>query len=102
MPCSDVWVARPDTGGSGADRDASAEEFRACCFATLIAGFPAGTSSIVEVMEFIDEMEFDRLGCSPTLREEDTPAASMPDQIDEDTKLNWQEELMELQQEIAF
>ena len=53
-------------------------------------------------MEFIDEMEFDRLGVFTYSQEEDTPAASMPDQIDEETKLAWQEELMELQQEIAF
>ena len=70
---------------------------------TLIAGFPGETEEQhQEVMEFIDEMEFDRLGVFTYSHEEDTPAASMPDQIDEETKLNWQEELMELQQEIAF
>lgn len=70
---------------------------------TLIAGFPGETKEQhEEVMDFIDEMEFDRLGVFPYSQEEDTPAASMPDQIDEDTKLAWQEELMELQQEIAF
>ena len=70
---------------------------------TLIAGFPGETAEQhQEVMEFIDEMEFDRLGVFTYSQEEDTPAASMPDQIDEETKLNWQEELMELQQEIAF
>ena len=70
---------------------------------TLIAGFPGETKEQhQEVMEFIDEMEFDRLGVFTYSQEEDTPAASMPDQIDEEKKLNWQEELMELQQEIAF
>lgn len=70
---------------------------------TLIAGFPGETEEQhQEAMEFIDEMEFDRLGVFTYSQEEDTPAASMPDQIDEETKLNWQEELMELQQEIAF
>ena len=70
---------------------------------TLIAGFPGETEEQhQEVMEFIDEMELDRLGVFTYSQEEDTPAASMPDQIDEETKLNWQEELMELQQEIAF
>lgn len=70
---------------------------------TLIAGFPGETEEQhQEVMEFIDEMEFDRLGVFTYSQEEDTPAASMPDQIGEETKLNWQEELMELQQEIAF
>ena len=70
---------------------------------TLIAGFPGETQEQhEELMEFINEMEFDRLGVFTYSQEEDTPAASMPDQIDEETKLTWQEELMELQQEIAF
>ena len=70
---------------------------------TLIAGFPGETKEQhEELMEFIDEMEFDRLGVFTYSQEEDTPAASMPDQVDEETKLVWQEELMELQQEIAF
>ena len=53
-------------------------------------------------MEFVDEMEFDRLGVFTYSPEEDTPAAEMPDQIDEEVKLDRQAELMELQQEIAF
>ncbi len=70
---------------------------------TLIAGFPGETQEQhEELMEFIDELEFDRLGVFTYSQEEDTPAAAMPDQIDEKTKLEWQEELMELQQEIAF
>ena len=70
---------------------------------TLIAGFPGETQEQhEEMMAFIDELEFDRLGVFTYSQEEDTPAAVMPDQIDEETKLNWQEELMELQQEIAF
>ncbi len=70
---------------------------------TLIAGFPGETQEQhEELMDFIDEMEFDRLGVFTYSREEDTPAASMPGQIAEETKLAWQEELMELQQEIAF
>ena len=70
---------------------------------TLITGFPGETQEQhEELMEFIDEMEFDRLGVFTYSQEEDTPAASMPDQIDEEVKLDRQEELMELQQEIAF
>lgn len=70
---------------------------------TLIAGFPGETQEQhEEMMAFIDELEFDRLGVFTYSQEEDTPAAAMPDQIDEETKLTWQEELMELQQEIAF
>lgn len=53
-------------------------------------------------MEFVDTMEFDRLGVFTYSPEEDTPAANMPNQIDEDVKEDRQAELMELQQEIAF
>lgn len=70
---------------------------------TLIAGFPGETQEQhAELMDFVDEMEFDRLGVFTYSQEEDTVAAAMPDQIAEETKLTWQEELMELQQEIAF
>ena len=70
---------------------------------TLIAGFPGETEEDhEEMMEFIDEMEFDRLGVFAYSQEEDTPAAIMPDQVDEEVKLTWRDELMELQQEISF
>ena len=70
---------------------------------TLITGFPGETSEQhEELMEFIDEMEFDRLGVFTYSPEEDTPAATMPDQIDESIKEDRQADLMELQQEIAF
>ncbi|MCD7766812.1 MAG: 30S ribosomal protein S12 methylthiotransferase RimO [Lachnospiraceae bacterium] len=70
---------------------------------TLIAGFPGETPrQHEEMMDFIDEMEFDRLGVFTYSQEEDTPAASMPDQIEEETKQRWRDELMALQQEIAF
>ena len=70
---------------------------------TLITGFPGGTrEQHEELMEFVDEMEFDRLGVFTYSPEEDTPAAVMPDQIPEDVKEDRQAELMELQQEIAF
>ena len=70
---------------------------------TLITGFPGETQEQhEELMEFVDEMEFDRLGVFTYSPEEDTPAAEMPDQIPEDVKEDRQAELMELQQEIAF
>ena len=53
-------------------------------------------------MEFVNAMEFDRLGVFTYSQEEDTPAAGMPEQVEEETKLRRQEEMMELQQEIAF
>ncbi len=70
---------------------------------TLITGFPGETQEQhEELMEFVDAMEFERLGVFTYSPEEDTPAANMPNQIDEDVKEDRQAELMELQQEIAF
>ena len=70
---------------------------------TLITGFPGETQEDhEELMEFIDTMEFDRLGVFTYSPEEDTPAAKMQDQIDEEVKLDRQAELMELQQEISL
>lgn len=74
-----------------------------CLRTTLITGFPGETEEQhQELVEFVDEMEFDRLGVFTYSPEEDTPAAIMPDQIDEEVKIERQAELMELQQEIAF
>ena len=53
-------------------------------------------------MDFVDEMEFDRLGAFTYSPEEGTKAAEMENQIEEEVKLEYQAELMELQQEIAF
>lgn len=74
-----------------------------CLRTTLITGFPGETGEDHEqLMEFVDEMEFDRLGVFTYSQEEDTPAADMPDQVDEEVKQDRQAEIMELQQEIAF
>ena len=70
---------------------------------TLITGFPGETKEQhEELVEFVDEMEFDRLGVFTYSPEEDTPAADMPGQIPEEVKEDRRAELMELQQEIAF
>lgn len=70
---------------------------------TLIAGFPGETEdNHEEMMEFIDAMEFERLGVFTYSPEENTPAALMDNQIEEETKERWRDEIMELQQEIAF
>lgn len=70
---------------------------------TLITGFPGETEEQHdELMDFVDEMEFDRLGVFTYSAEEDTPAASMDGQIEESVKEDRQAELMELQQDIAF
>lgn len=70
---------------------------------TLITGFPGETQEQhEELKDFVDEMEFDRLGVFTYSPEEDTPAATMTEQIPEEVKEERQAELMELQQEIAF
>ena len=74
-----------------------------CLRTTLITGFPGETQEQhEEVMEFIDTLEFDRLGAFTYSPEEDTPAATFEDQIDEEVKEDRQADIMELQQEIAF
>lgn len=70
---------------------------------TLITGFPGETQEDhEELMEFVNDMEFERLGVFTYSPEEDTPAAEMEDQIPEDVKEERRDELMELQQEISL
>ena len=74
-----------------------------CIRTTLITGFPGETDeNHGETMDFVDELEFDRLGVFTYSQEEDTPAANMPEQIAEEIKAERQEEIMALQQAIAF
>lgn len=70
---------------------------------TLITGFPGETDEDhQELMEFVDEMEFDRLGVFTYSAEEETPAEKMTDQVPEELKEERRDELMELQQEISL
>ena len=70
---------------------------------TLISGFPGETQEDhEELYRFVNEMEFDRLGVFAYSAEEDTPAAAYPDQVPEEIRESRRDELMELQQEIAF
>ena len=74
-----------------------------CLRTTLITGFPGETQEQhEELLDFVDEMEFDRLGVFTYSPEEGTPAAEMDGQIDQEVKEERQAELMELQQEVAF
>ena len=74
-----------------------------CLRTTLITGFPGETQEDHEILyRFVNEMEFDRLGVFTYSPEENTPAAKMPEQRDEKVKEERREELMELQQAIAF
>lgn len=74
-----------------------------CIRTTLITGFPGETEEDHEAtLALVDEMEFDRLGVFTYSAEEGTPAADMPDQVPEEIKERRRDEIMELQQEIAF
>ena len=74
-----------------------------CIRTTLITGFPGETEEEhEELLDFVERMEFDRLGVFTYSQEEDTPAAAMPGQIPEEIKEERRSQLMELQQEIAF
>ncbi len=69
---------------------------------TLIVGFPGETEEeFEELYEYVKEIKFDRLGVFTYSKEEDTPAAELDGQIDEDTKLERQTRIMELQQQIS-
>ena len=70
---------------------------------TLISGFPTETEEDHEItMQFVNDMEFTRLGVFPYSLEEGTPAASFENQVDEAVKEERRNAIMELQQEIAF
>lgn len=70
---------------------------------SLIAGFPGETQGEHKaLLEFIDEVEFNRLGVFTYSPEEDTPAASFENQVEESVKEQWRDEIMELQQEISY
>ena len=74
-----------------------------CLRTTLISGFPGESQEdFEELFRFVNEMEFDRLGVFPYSQEEDTAAAGMPDQVPEEIREARRDELMELQQAVAF
>lgn len=74
-----------------------------CIRTTLITGFPGESQDDFEEMyRFVNEIEFDRLGVFAYSQEENTPAANMPDQIDDEIKESRKNEIYELQQEISF
>lgn len=69
---------------------------------TLITGFPGETEEEFEhMLDFVDEMEFDRLGVFPYSPEEGTKAAQMEDQVPDEVKEQRRDAVMELQQEIS-
>ncbi len=69
---------------------------------TLIVGFPGETEEdFQQLLDFVEEAAFDRLGAFTYSAEEDTPAALMPDQIPEEVKEERYDRLMSLQLEIS-
>ena len=69
---------------------------------TILTGFPGETEEDFEnLLSFVKEMRFDKLGCFAYSQEEGTPAAEFDNQIDEETKKRRQEQIMQLQQEIS-
>ena len=95
---------RTDTAQIEALVDHLREEIPGICIrTTFITGFPTETEEdFTETMEFINRMEFDRLGAFTYSPEEGTPASGMDGQVEEEIKIRRQQEMMELQQEIAF
>lgn len=70
---------------------------------TMIVGFPGETEEeFQELMDFVRWARFDRLGAFAYSPEEDTPAAVMPDQIDQETKYRRLDQLMMLQQAVSM
>lgn len=68
---------------------------------TLITGFPGETEEdFTELAEFVKEIKFDRLGCFAYSQEEGTPAAELPDQLDEEIKEHRAELIMDTQTRI--
>lgn len=73
-----------------------------CLRTSLIVGFPGETEEdFLDLCDFVKEIEFDRLGVFPYSRQENTPAYDMPDQIDEEVKLERQEIIMNIQERIS-
>lgn len=73
-----------------------------CIRTTVITGFPGESEEAFnELLNFIKEYRFDRLGCFAFSREEGTKAYELDNQIDDDIKVNRQNKIMTLQQEIS-
>jgi ribosomal protein S12 methylthiotransferase len=73
-----------------------------CIRTTVMCGFPGETEAMhQELLAFIEEMKFDRLGCFAYSQQEGTPAAELADQVPEEIKQARVDEVMQLQQRIC-
>lgn len=70
---------------------------------TLISGFPGETKEQhEECVEFVKDIQFERLGVFPYSPEEGTKAAKMDEQLDDDIKHQWADEIMATEQNVIF
>jgi ribosomal protein S12 methylthiotransferase len=68
----------------------------------FIVGFPGETDEqFEELLKFVSDQQFDRVGCFKYSPEEGTPGGKMPDQVPEDVKQKRHDALMEVQQNIS-
>lgn len=106
--CSDFILKRMGRKTTKADLERIITEIREripdmVIRTTLITGFPGETKEDhEELMQFVADMAFDRLGVFTYSPEEDTPAAAMENQVPEEVKEQRKAELMELQQDISL
>lgn len=106
--CNDTILKRMGRKTSRADLERIVDTLRTripdiTLRTTLICGFPGETQEMhEELMQFVNDMEFDRLGAFAYSAEEGTPAAGFEDQIEEEQKLDWQADVMELEEEVIF
>ncbi len=105
--CSDSILKRMGRRTTKADITALIKNLRAeipdiTLRTTLISGFPGESEEDhKELLSFVEEMGFDRLGVFTYSREEGTKAADFPDQCPEELKVRRRDEIMALQQEIS-
>lgn len=70
---------------------------------SLIVGFPGETKEqFEELKRFVEEVKFDRLGVFTYSQEEDTPAAKLENQVDEEVKEQRRDEIMAIQKDVSF
>lgn len=106
--CSDVILKRMGRRTNKAQLMAVIEKLRReipdiAIRTTLITGFPGETNEQhEELLQFVREMRFDRLGVFTYSAEEDTPAAVMEGQIPQELKETRRDELMQVQREVVF
>lgn len=106
--CSDNILKRMGRKTSKADITALVEKLRGeipdfVIRTTFIVGFPGETEEeFEELLDFVDDMSFDRVGVFTYSPEEDTPAAEFDNQIDPEEKERRKDALMQLQQEVSY